>query len=189
VLTSTPVTIAPELLDADALFRAFGRYILAVANRRIEIAAPTDHAFDADDLAQESAIAIHRGRHYFRPERGRLAPWLAKMVSRTAYAVRKSATATRRGRCETNADERLARLPDPTAAEPVVSDFWAVIARYVTPTELRALVLRFEHELELKAIGARLGFKAACAWEVIKSALKKLHRVRFDLVRALGAND
>jgi DNA-directed RNA polymerase specialized sigma24 family protein len=81
-LPDSPTNVAPELLDAEALFRNYRRFLYALALRRLEVAAPNDHAFDVDDLAQEISVAVLRGRHYYRPERGRLTTWLARMALR-----------------------------------------------------------------------------------------------------------
>jgi DNA-directed RNA polymerase specialized sigma24 family protein len=193
MLTDAPRTdIAPELADGAALFRSYYRYLFAIARRLRSRTAPYDRAFDTEDLAQEIASAVFRGRHYFRPERGRLTHWLGRMAVRTAWAVNKSARAHRRD-CPAESGERLNALSDASAARPpVTGDCWPVVARLVTPVELRALVLRFVEELDHKEIGARLApncvgrSREARASQIIDGALKKLYFRRFELLQALG---
>jgi hypothetical protein len=68
-----------------------------------------------------------------------------------------------------------------------------VLARILTPAEVRALALRFGEDLDLKEIAARLwaglapASGASHASRTIDGALKKLHRRRFELLRWLGA--
>jgi DNA-directed RNA polymerase specialized sigma24 family protein len=83
--------------DSD-LFRRYYAYLGWLARRWLDRAAPFDRAFGADDLTQEIATAVYRGRAYFRPEKARLTTWLARMASRTADAVRRGARARRRVR-------------------------------------------------------------------------------------------
>lgn len=177
--------IAPELADADDLFRHYYRYIHALARRLQEYAVPYDRAFDAADLAQEIALAVYLGRHYFRPERGKLTAWLGRMAVRTAWAVHKSAHARRRRGSAVCCDE-MPELADTAFRSHDAGDCWDVVARLLTPREVRALVMRFAEDQDLRGVGERLGIHSTTAGVLIDEALKKLHRQRFDLLRALG---
>jgi RNA polymerase sigma factor (sigma-70 family) len=180
---------APDLAG-DAVYRDYYPFLMVLARDRLDRAAPGDAAFGIEDLVQEIAAAVYRGRKYFDPERGRLTNWLARMASRTAIAIGRSRAAkrVRSVRATVPEDETvLAERPDPRAGEPdYAGDFWQLLAGMLTTTEVRALVLRFVEGLDLNGVGARLGFQAACASAVCDNALKKLHRRRFDLLRALG---
>ena len=82
-LPDSPTNVAPELLDAEALFRNYRRLPVRPGSAPdSKLPRPNDHAFDVDDLAQEISVAVLRGRHYYRPERGRLTTWLARMAIR-----------------------------------------------------------------------------------------------------------
>lgn len=121
-------------------------------------AAPCDHAFDVVDLAQEIAIAVYCGRHYFRPERGKLTAWLGRVTVRTAWAVRKSAhTSRRRGSRVTRCCDEMPELPDTADRLQYTGDCWTVVTRVLELKEVRVLVMRFAEDLDLKQIGARLG--------------------------------
>lgn len=181
-----------DLSDGDALFRRYYPFILFLGRRRLEYAAPADRAFGADDLAQEIAAAVYRGRHYFRPDRGRLTAWLARMASRTAGMVRKSTTAAKRFRFGAGR-EPLSDRPAPAADElRDAGAFWQLVAGLLGPLELEVLALRFAAGADLKEIGDHLfahcagRSREARASRVLDGALQKLHRRRSDLRRALG---
>jgi DNA-directed RNA polymerase specialized sigma24 family protein len=150
---------APDLAG-EAVYRDYYPFLMVLARRGLERAAPNDPAFGVDDLAQEIAAAVYKGRGYFDPARGRLTNWLARMASRTAIAIGRSRAAkrVRSVRATVPEDEKvLSERADPSAGEPnYMGDFWQLLAGMLTPTEVRALVLRFVEGLDLNGVGARL---------------------------------
>jgi RNA polymerase sigma factor (sigma-70 family) len=192
-ITPADLSEAPDLSNPDALFRKCYAYLVAVARRWLDYAAPHDRAVGADDLAQVAAMNAYRALAEFDPARGRFTTFLALHVKRAASNVRSAVVAQKRtrpvratARRTRGTDDRLAVVPDPKTPPPFgTADFWELVNVPLTDLQRDVLAMRFVEGMEFHEIGERLGSSRTNAWQTCNAALKKLREQR-DRLRAAG---
>jgi len=170
--------------DAAALGELYARY----APRVFGLAARALDSGAAEDLVQETFVAVWQHAGDFDPERGRVEPWLLQIAQRRVLNELR-----RRARKPTSGDEAsLARIADP-GADPAAAA-WRDYRRSAVRSALaqlpaaqrRALGLAFLDELTHEQVAQLLGVPLGTAKTRIRAALAALRPRLAALVAMLA---
>ena len=163
--------------------RAFNEIVALNSQRVIQLAwRLVGNQADAEDLAQEAFVRLHRSLHDFRGEAG-LATWLYRTVSRLAIDFLRRERLRRKlfwfSRQEDEEDPRdlvAATVPSPVqqllAAERRQQLQRAL--RQLSPRQRTVFVLRNDEGLPLKEIAEMLGLEEGTVKIHLHRAVKKL---------------
>jgi RNA polymerase sigma-70 factor (ECF subfamily) len=170
--------------DAAALGELHARYaprIFGLAVRALDGAA-------AEDLVQETFVALWQNAGEFDPTRGRFEPWLLQIAQRRILNELR-----RRSRKPLAGDDAaLARVPDPDAdpASAAWRDYRRTAVRsalaQLPPPQRRALGLAFLEELTHEQVAQLLGVPLGTAKTRIRTALAALRPRLAALVAMLA---
>src|SRR5512134_2820250 len=120
--------LAPQLAEADALFRRYYSYIFAVVRRSLGTRPLTDRSVEPADLAQEAALDAFRNIDSYSPGRGKFTTWIALITTRTVSHFWQRRRAKRRTPVRGATIKQLRSMAEPRApmarVDSASPDFW-----------------------------------------------------------------
>lgn len=159
--------------DPDALAEAYRRWgdpVHAAAARSL------GDAREAEDVAQQVFLAVWRGRHGYRPDRGALGAWIVG-ITRRKVADALSARTRRRDLLAAVADEGPVTAPPAGDPETVIDRVLVREALAELPLPQRqVLSLAFFQDLTQTEIAARTGLPLGTVKSHTRRGLRRLRQ-------------